>query len=90
MKKNTVSKKLSVVFLAASMVTVLSASAFAAATEYPLTITTYDYEGNEIETVYEKAPEKVVAIYQGSVETMLALGLEDHLAATAGLDNEVP
>lgn len=90
MKKNTISKKLSVVFLAASMVTVLSASAFAAATEYPLTITTYDYEGNEIETVYEKAPEKVVAIYQGSVETMLALGLEDHLAATAGLDNEVP
>ncbi len=59
-------------------------------TEYPLTITTYDYEGNEIETVYEQAPEKVLAVYQGSIETMLALGLEDHLAATAGLDNEVP
>ena len=24
-------------------------------TEYPLTITTYDYDGNEIETTYEKA-----------------------------------
>lgn len=59
-------------------------------TEYPLTITTYDYEGNEIETTYEKAPEKVLAVYQGSIETMLALGLEDRIVATAGLDNEVP
>ena len=32
-------------------------------TEYPLTITTYDYDGNEIETIYEKAPEKVIAVY---------------------------
>lgn len=59
-------------------------------TEYPLTITTYDYDGNEVETTYEKAPEKVIAVYQGSIETMLALGLEDRLVATAGLDNEVP
>ena len=42
-------------------------------TEYPLTITTYDYDGNEIETTYEKAPEKVIAVYQGSIETMLSL-----------------
>ncbi len=59
-------------------------------TEYPLTITTYTYEGEELTTVYEKAPEKVLAVYQGSIETMLALGLEDHIAAAAGLDNEVP
>ena len=59
-------------------------------TEYPLTITTYDNQGNEIETTYKKAPEKVVAVYQGCIETMLALGLEDRLVATAGLDNEVP
>ena len=52
-------------------------SAEATKTEYPLTITTYDYDGNEIETTYEKAPEKVLAVYQGSIETMLALGLED-------------
>lgn len=56
---------------------------------YPVTITTYDYEGNEIKTTYEKAPEKVLAIYQGSIETMLALGLEDKMVAAAGLDNEV-
>lgn len=59
-------------------------------TEYPVTITTYGTDGSEMTTTYEKAPEKVVAVYQGCIETMLALGLEDHLAATAGLDNEVP
>lgn len=59
-------------------------------TVYPLTITTYATDGSEIQTVYEKAPEKVLAVYQGCIETMLALGLEDHLVATAGLDNEVP
>ena len=59
-------------------------------TEYPLTITTYGSNGEELQTVYEKTPEKVLAVYQGSIETMLALGLEDRLVATAGLDNEVP
>ncbi|MDF2984624.1 MAG: ABC-type Fe3+-hydroxamate transport system, periplasmic component [Eubacterium sp.] len=59
-------------------------------TKYPLTITTYDGTGNEVTTTYSKAPDKVLAVYQGCIETMLALGLEDHLAATAGLDNEVP
>ena len=28
--------------------------------QYPLTITTYDYDGNKIETTYEKAPEKLL------------------------------
>lgn len=59
-------------------------------TTYPVTITTYNSDGTEMQTTYEKAPEKVVAVYQGCIETMLALGLEDHLVATAGLDNEVP
>lgn len=59
-------------------------------TVYPLTIITYATDGSEIQTTYEKAPEKVLAVYQGCIETMLALGLEDHLVATAGLDNEVP
>ena len=59
-------------------------------TEYPVTIMTYGSDGSQLETTYEKAPEKVLAVYQGSIETMLALGLEDHLVATAGLDNELP
>ena len=47
---------------------------------YPLTIKTKGPDGKEYETVYEKQPEKVVAVYQGNVETMLALGLEDKIA----------
>ncbi len=56
---------------------------------YPVTVTTYDYEGNEILTTYEKAPERVVCVYQGCIETMIALGLEDHVIASYGLDNPV-
>lgn len=56
---------------------------------YPVTITTYNYEGEEVTTTYEKAPEKVLAVYQGSIETMLKLGLADHIVAASGLDNEV-
>lgn len=56
---------------------------------YPVTITTYDYEGNEITTTYEKAPEKVLCVYQGCIETMIALELEDHVIASYGLDNPV-
>lgn len=59
-------------------------------TEYPLTITSYGPDGEEYTSTYEKAPEKVVAVYQGCVETLLVLGLEDRIIATAGLDNEVP
>lgn len=59
-------------------------------TEYPITVTTYGTDGRELKTTYEKAPEKVLAVYQGCVETLLAMGLEEHIAATAGLDNEVP
>ena len=50
-------------------------------TEYPVTITTYRSDGLELETTYEKAPEKVLAVYQGCIETLLALGLEDHIVA---------
>lgn len=56
---------------------------------YPVTITNYDYEGNSVEYTYEKAPERVICVYQGCVETMIALGLEDHVLASYGLDNEV-
>lgn len=56
---------------------------------YPVTITNYDYEGNPVEYTYEKAPERVICVYQGCVETMIALGLEDHVLASYGLDNEV-
>lgn len=57
--------------------------------QYPVTITNYDYAGREVSYTYNQAPEQVVAVYQGSIETMIALGLEDHVIASYGLDNEV-
>lgn len=67
----------------------VSPLAWAEGSGYPVSITTYDFEGNEITTTYEKAPEKVIAVYQGCIETMIALGLEDHVIACYGLDNPV-
>ncbi|MDO5725635.1 MAG: ABC transporter substrate-binding protein [Tissierellia bacterium] len=56
---------------------------------YPVTITTYNYNGEAIEETFEKAPEKVIAIYQSSLENMLALGLGDRIIYSAGLDVDV-
>ncbi len=56
---------------------------------YPVTITNYNYAGEPVEFTYEKAPERVICVYQCCIEVMLALGLEDHVIASYGLDNEV-
>ncbi|MGN0628623.1 MAG: ABC transporter substrate-binding protein [Oscillospiraceae bacterium] len=56
---------------------------------YPVTITNYNYAGEPVEYTYDKAPERVICVYQGCIETMIALGLEDHVIASYGLDNEV-
>lgn len=56
---------------------------------YPVTITTHNYEKEPVEITFEKEPESVVAIYQNSIETMLALGLEDKITLAAGLDHDV-
>ena len=56
---------------------------------YPVTITNYNYAGEPVTYTYTQAPQRVVAVYQGSIESMIALGLEDHVAASYGLDNEV-
>ena len=69
--------------------TLLLCSAAVAESYYPVTVSTYDYEGNVIETTYEKAPEKGICVYQGTIETMIAVGLEDHVIASYGLDNPV-
>lgn len=55
----------------------------------PITITNYNYAGQEVSYTYRQAPRRVVVVYQGSIETMIALGLEDHVIASYGLDNEV-
>lgn len=59
------------------------------ASHYPVTITTYNYEGEPVEQTFEKAPEKVIAIYQSALENLLALGLGDRIIYTGGMDVEV-
>lgn len=59
------------------------------ASHYPVTITTYTYEGEPVEQTFEKAPEKVIAIYQSALENLLALGLGDRIIYTGGMDVEV-
>lgn len=56
---------------------------------YPVTITTYNYNNEPIEITFNKSPEKVVAVYQNSIETLLALGLENKIVMASGLDHEV-
>ncbi len=58
-------------------------------TVYPLTIKNFNRAKEEIDVTFDKAPEKVVAVYQDSVETLLALGLEDHVVGFGGLDEDV-
>lgn len=56
---------------------------------YPVTLTNYNYNKDKIPVTFEKVPEKVFCLYQNAIETMLALGLEDHIVAAAGLDHPV-
>jgi len=56
---------------------------------YPVTIETYNFTKEPIKLTFHKAPEKVFAVYQNSIETLLALGLEDKIVAAAGLDHPV-
>ncbi|HCO73643.1 MAG TPA: iron ABC transporter substrate-binding protein, partial [Clostridium sp.] len=51
---------------------------------YPVTIETYNFTKEPIKLTFHKAPEKVFAVYQNSIETLLALGLEDKIVAAAG------
>ncbi len=56
---------------------------------YPVTVKTYNYAREEINTVYEKAPEKVYVAFQNNIEMMLRLGLGDKIVACYGLDGEI-
>lgn len=55
-------------------------------TEYPLTISNFNYEKEAVEETFEKAPEKVITFWNNSVETMLALGLGDRVISAVGVD----
>lgn len=57
-------------------------------TNYPLTISTFNYEREPVEYTFEKAPERVITFWANSIETMLALGLGDRVVCAVGMDEE--
>ena len=60
-----------------------------AETTYPLTIKTYDAKGNEVEQVFDKAPEKVITNNLSTTEILLELGLKDKIVGMLNPDNAV-
>ena len=60
-----------------------------AETTYPLTVKTYDAKGNEVEQVFEKAPEKVITNNLSTTEILLELGLKDKIVGMLNPDNAV-
>lgn len=56
---------------------------------YPVKVKTYNFSKKPIEITFNKSPEKVLAVYQNSVETLLALGLQEKIVAAAGLDHDI-
>lgn len=52
---------------------------------YPCTIENIDSKGEAARAVYEKPPQKVIAVWQNSIETLLALGVGDRIVAGMGV-----
>lgn len=53
------------------------------------TVESLNQDGVSYTQEFDKAPEKVVAVYQSSIENLLALGLGDKIVLAAGLDTPV-
>lgn len=66
-----------------------SAPAEDATTGYPLTLTVYDAEGNEVEVTYEQAPERIVSTQLSITELLLTLGPKDKIVGIMDNDNAV-
>lgn len=48
-------------------------------------VETYNTKGNPMHVVFRRPPQRVITVWQNSVETLLALGLKDHLVAALGV-----
>lgn len=58
------------------------------AAHYPVTVTSMNSRGDMEEETFDKPPERVVAVWQNSIETLLALGVGDRIVAGMGIPNE--
>lgn len=52
---------------------------------YPKTVKQYDRKGHAIDVVYHKPPQRMIAIWQNSIETLLALGVGDKIVGAYGM-----
>ena len=59
----------------------------AAASYTPVTIVNINEKGEPSAQVYEQPPQRVVAVWQNSIETLLALGVGDRIIAGMGVPN---
>lgn len=55
---------------------------------YPVTVTSMNSKGEMEEEAFDKPPERVVAVWQNSIETLLALGVGNRIVAGMGIPNE--
>lgn len=55
---------------------------------YPVTIENYNTQGESEQMTYTKPPERVVAVWQNSLETLLALGVGDRIIAGNGVPDK--
>ena len=53
----------------------------------PVTIENINEKGEPVSQVYEQPPQRVVAVWQNSIETLLALGVGDRIIAGMGVPN---
>lgn len=54
---------------------------------FPVTIENYDGQGHPVSTTYEKPPQKIIALWQNSLETLLDLGAVAQIVAVSGIDD---
>lgn len=55
---------------------------------YPVTIENYNTQGEPEQMTYTKPPERVVAVWQNSLETLLVLGVGDRIIAGNGVPDK--
>lgn len=66
-----------------------TAEAKAEETKYPVTITTYNADGTEIQQTFEKAPEHVITNNLSTTKILIDLGLQDKIVGMLNPDNKV-
>ena len=64
-----------------------SAAAIRQEQAFPVVVENYDSQGHEVATTYEKPPQKIIALWQNSIETLLELGAKDRIVAVSGVDD---